>query len=108
MDDDVFQDAKVLRLWYNSPRGAEDYDMTGDALVPGSADENGDKWILGKEIRIPPANMASKLVYRVGCQYQARMKEQQSEYHMFMRPTIGATVFLKKCPGELEVNVFPR
>jgi hypothetical protein len=100
-------DTRIKRLWGSSTNHDGDYEMTGDAIIPQPPDETGRRFIKGKAFSVPAENVRHGLRYTVGAEYETTLHSQQFDYHVFLAPTLGATVTVKH-PANFTVYMSPR
>jgi hypothetical protein len=100
------QETRLIRLWGKFPNSAYDYKGSRLADAPVEADPAGGGWILGDKVWVDAQNIQHGLDFRVGADFESTLRR-QFDYHVFAKPTLGATVIVEH-PENFTLSLQPR
>lgn len=103
------ESAQVLRVWCRSRHADSAYEYPPPKLVPEGPDLEGNLWVTGKQLTIPPKNMEKDIRFEIGAKYETISKDQSDteDYH-FSHATLGVRVRVEYCEDAFTVYPVPK
>lgn len=100
---------RFVRLWCHSRQSGAVYEYPPPELKMDGPDDEGNYWISGKEVKIPPRNFEKDLRFEIGCRYESVSEHRSdTENYEFMYPTLRVRVKIEYPEDEFTVVPVPK
>jgi hypothetical protein len=103
------ESGQVLRLWCRSRHAGSTYEYPPPELKLEGPDIEGNYWITGKELKIPPKNVEKDIKFEIGAKYETISKvRSDTEDYRFVYPTLGVKVRVEYSEDDFIVSPVPK